>query len=266
MLGHDPFYHGGLKNAILAFGTLFNDVRVKRVSSDASREQVIKVPISFVSRDRMLSRVQEFQDQDAAVPAITLPRMSFDLSGEYSYDGQRALNRGMKKYNRLAGTATDVAFTPVPWQVGFELSILTLSQEDAIQIIEQILPFFKPDFTVTMNAQLGDKQDISFSIQGVNSNLEVTGNFESRNIIEYTINFIASIWLYGPVSNSGLIKKVIVETTVPPSAVITQTIEPDYYDASDDDTVDSSVTTDTEYKDNIFDEDYNFSETTIELL
>lgn len=246
MLGHPTFYHGTLKRAILCFGTLFNDITIKRVSSDSAIEQSIKVPISFVSRDRMLSRVQEFPDHRDSKVAVTLPRMCFDLSGEYAYDAQRALGRTRKMYNPVGNEGDiDVAFTPVPWSIGFELSLLTLSQEDSIQVLEQILPFFKPDFTVSMISEVGQSHDITFTLQSVNSNLDVVGSFESRNIIEYTLTFNAVVWFYGPVSRSGVIKKVVVETEIPPSSVVTQTVE----------AIQDEIT-----------EEYTFEETTIELL
>ena len=210
----DHFYHKQIRNTVIAFGTIFNNVNIKRLDSSGNPVQNIKVPLSYSPKEKFLARLDAQQDltgDDSSV-AITLPRMSFEVTG-YSYDGSRKLNKNQKitKVTTNADTTKmNSQYTPVPYNVNFSLSVYVANSDDGLQIIEQILPYFQPDYTVTMieDRTMDTKRDIPFILNNVDYEDSYTGTLTSSRRIIYTLSFTAKIYLFGPISTTAIIKKV----------------------------------------------------------
>ena len=208
------FYHKQIRNTVIAFGTIFNNINIKRLDSSGNPLQNIKVPLSYSPREKFIARLEQqssLTGSDSSV-AITLPRMAFDITG-YSYDASRKLNK-----NQKVGVVTTNADTsklntqhsPVPYDVSFELGVFTSNSDDGLQIIEQILPYFQPDYTVTMieSSIMDTKIDIPFILQSVDYSYSYAGDLTTTRRIEYTLRFTAKIYLFGPISTSAIIKTV----------------------------------------------------------
>ena len=210
----EHFYHKKIRNTVIAFGTIFNNVNIKRLDSSGNPIQNIKVPLSYSPKEKFLARLDAQQDltgDDSSV-AITLPRMSFEVTG-YSYDGGRKLNKNQKitKVTTNADTTKmNSQYMPVPYNVNFSLSVYVANSDDGLQIVEQILPYFQPDYTVTMieDRTMDTKRDIPFILNNVDYEDSYTGSLTTSRRIIYTLTFTAKIYLFGPISTSAVIKTV----------------------------------------------------------
>ena len=208
------FYHKQIRNTVIAFGTIFNNINIRRLDSSGNPLQNIRVPLSYSPKEKFLARLEQQADltgDDSSV-AITLPRMSFDITG-YAYDSTRKLNKNQKISN--VKTSGDTAklntqYSPVPYNVSIGLNVFTSSSDDGLQIIEQILPYFQPDYTVTMIVDrdyMDTKRDIPFILESVDYEDTYTGALTDRRRIIYTLKFTAKIYLYGPIGSSAVIRK-----------------------------------------------------------
>lgn len=211
MLGN-YYYHQILRKTIVAFGTLFNDIHIRHTSDDSSVESDIKVPIAYGPMQKFLAKLE--QQRDLAKPiAITLPRLSFEIVG-ISYDSTRKSSI-TKSFKALDGENLKKVYFPVPYNVSFELNILSKLNEDALQILEQILPYFQPTFNLTIDLvdSIGEKRDIPVTLDSVDMQDDYEGNFDTRRALIYTLRFTAKTFLFGPISDSsdGLIRKVQVD-------------------------------------------------------
>ena len=212
------FYHKSIRNTVIAFGTIFNNINIKRLDSIVNNLQNINVPLSYSPKEKFIARLDQnanLTGDDSSV-AITLPRMSFDVTG-YAYDGSRKLNKN-QKYSVAKNASGDEKrvysqYSPVPYDVNFELNVFTATSEDGLQVIEQILPYFQPDYTVTINdmSDMGIKRDVPIVLGSVSYEDNYQGNFEERRAIIYTLTFTAKFYLYGPVTSDKVIKTVQVD-------------------------------------------------------
>ena len=271
----DHFYHKKIRNTVIAFGTIFNNVNIKRLDSSGNPLQNIKVPLSYSPKEKFLARLDAQQDLtgDDSKVAITLPRMSFEITG-YSYDATRKLNKNQKitKVTTNADTTKlNNQYMPVPYNVNFSLNVYTANSDDGLQIIEQILPFFQPDYTVTMieDRTMDTKRDIPFILNSVDYEDSYTGSLTSMRRIIYTLSFTAKVYLYGPISTSAVIKKVSADlysdTGSNAPRVERVTVQPNPTSADKDDTYTYTTTleffTDTLDYDNTTGEDATSSPT-----
>lgn len=203
-------YHEILRKTIVGFGTLFNNIEIRRTSG--SRTEVMKVPLAYGPQQKFLARLDQLGDLSTKDGAqITLPRMSFEING-INYDAQRkvAPTQAIRVSGSSRGSVKKV-FMPVPYNVGFELAIIAKNQEDGLQIIEQILPYFQPQYNITINlvSSIGEKRDVPIILQSISYSDDYEGNFEERRAIIYTLTFTAKTYLFGPVQESGTGTKVI---------------------------------------------------------
>ena len=215
MLG-TTYYHQTIRKYVAVFGTLFNDINVvRRDASDVIKEQ-IKVPIAYSPRDRWILRLRRargISGTDEAV-AMTLPRMGFDLTG-ITYDGTRKLNTMGQVFaaNTAAGTSTLMKqYNPVPYNFDFTLSALVDNSEDGAQIFEQIVPFFTPEFTVSVNLvpSMNIKPDISIILTDVSIEDSYEGELTVRREIIWTLNFMMKGYIYPDVKSGSVTKTVLV--------------------------------------------------------
>ena len=208
------FYNETIRKTVIAFGTLFNNIKIKKFASDGKAISQIKVPVAYGPMQRFLARIEQQANFDDNV-AITLPRISFELTS-YAYDPTRKSS----PITKFTGKGSDKTkhkkiFLPVPYEIGFRLSFATKLQDDALQIIEQILPFFQPAYSVTVNMLEGieEKRDIPFTLANVSFSDEYEGDFSTRRFIQYDLDFLAKTYFYQevPTDESGIIKKVQVD-------------------------------------------------------
>ena len=203
------FYHEIIRKTVIAFGTLFNDVYVRHHDSTGKDIGELKVPISYGPRQKFLARIQQQPELNKATQ-ITLPRMSFEMNS-ITYDPSR--KSGISQtFKAKDGNKIKKVFMPVPYNLGFELNILTKLQDDSLQIVEQILPFFQPGFTLTIDLadQIGEKRDVPMVLEDISFTDDYEGNFETRRALIYTLRFTAKTYMFGPIADStdGLIRKV----------------------------------------------------------
>ena len=208
MLGN-YFYHEIIRKTVIAFGTLFNDIHVRHDDQAGNAISEIKVPVAYGPRQKFLARIQQQPELNKATQ-ITLPRMSFEMNS-ITYDPSR--KSGITQtFKAKDGEKIKKVFMPVPYNLGFELNILTKLQDDSLQIVEQILPFFQPGFTLTIDLaeQIGEKRDVPMVLEDISFTDDYEGNFETRRALIYTLRFTAKTYMFGPIADStdGLIRKV----------------------------------------------------------
>ena len=207
------FYNEGLRKLTIAFGQIFNNIVLQNTSSTGAVTKRFRVPLAYAPKEKFLVRLEQQANlqQDREV-AVTLPRLGFEITG-LSYDASRKINK-MQKVIRVksgeTGKVMNFNRAPVPYNINFSLYSFTATAENGLQIIEQILPFFQPEYTVTMNIipELDIKRDIPIIINGVNYEDTYNGEFTQRRAVIYTLNFTAKTYLYGPMTNQGVIKTV----------------------------------------------------------
>ena len=251
----DHFYHKQIRNTVIAFGTIFNNINIKRLDSSGNPLQNIRVPLSYSPKEKFIARLDQNSDltgSDSSV-AITLPRMAFDITG-YAYDGSRKLNKNQKITAVTTNSDTsklNSQYMPVPYDVSFELNAFTATSDDGLQILEQILPYFQPDYTVTMiqDRTMDTKRDIPFILESVDYEDSYQGTLTSLRRIIYSLKFTAKIYLYGPISTSAVIKKVSADlytntSDKAPSRSERVTVTPNPTSADKDDTYTYTTTLD----------------------
>ena len=212
MLGN-YYYHEIIRKTIIAFGTLFNDVHVRHSDQNGNAESQIKVPLAYGPSQKFLARITQQADLNKAVQ-MTMPRMSFEMTSiDYDSTRKSSLVQTFKTCDN--GDKVKKVFMPVPYNIGFELSLLTKINDDALQVVEQILPFFQPSFNITINLidSIGEKRDVPITLTNVTFQDDYEGDFSTRRALIYTFQFVAKTYLYGPIAENpeGLIKKVIVD-------------------------------------------------------
>lgn len=209
----DHFYHASIRKAVSVFGTIFNNIKVVRTDSSDEVRQIKRVPLAYGPREKFLSRIANKPDFEDPKIAIKMPRMSFEITS-ISYDSSQKLNR----LNKITAASDDptvrkTVYAATPYKIGMSLSILALNQDDALQIVEQILPYFQPDYTVTINDQtdIGIKSDVPIVLNSVSFEDTYEGDFVSRRAIIYTLEFTMNLKFYGPVSDRNIIQEVNID-------------------------------------------------------
>ena len=242
MLG-TQFYHETIRKVIVSFGTMFNNISLVRKDNSGVAIQAMKVPLAYGPREKFLVRLNEDADLTKQV-AITLPRIGFEIKN-LSYDPTRKLNR-VQQFKKVKGANTqqlDAQYMPVPYNLELELYIMAKQSDDALQIVEQILPYFQPDYTLTLNdmSDMGIKRDVPVILNGISYEDDYQGDFTTRRALIYTLSFTAKFYLYGPVTSSKVIKTVQVDqyTDLPDTSPkreqrLTVTPNPTSADAEDD--------------------------------
>lgn len=209
----DHFYHGSIRKIVAVFGTLFNDLKVVRTDSDGSVRQITRVPLAYGPIQKFLARIQDRPNLTDPKVAIKLPRMSFEITS-LTYDAT-------SKHNRMQTIAVPsedptqkrTLYAAAPYKISLQLNIMAKNQDDALQLIEQIIPYFQPEYTVTINEipEIGIKSDMPIVMTGITMQEDYEGDFASRRAIIYTLDFETRVKFYGPIDQRSVIKKVIVD-------------------------------------------------------
>lgn len=213
MLNNNIFYHAITRKIIVAFGSLFSDIKIRR-KSETDGDQTIAVPIAYAPKEKWIVRL----DQDPGLTNhtyVTLPRISFEITG-MNYDATRKMNRMSQITCGTPGESSlQRVYSPVPYNIDISLYILTKTQEDALQIVEQILPYFAPEYTLSIKA-IPDSNiinDIPIILDGMTIQDDYDGDFETRRFVTYTLNFTLKASMYGPVSNGKIITSTFVDVS-----------------------------------------------------
>jgi len=229
------FYHEILRRTVVSFGSLFNEISIKHTDNSGNVKSVIKVPLAYGPTQKFLARLEQSPDLNKPVQ-ITLPRMSFEFTG-LTYDATRKSTTTQTFIAKSAvdGTETKKVYLPVPYNMQFELSIMCKLNDDALQIIEQILPFFQPSYSMTIELVdiINEKRDIPVILENITMQDDYEGNFTTRRVLLYTLRFTAKTYLFGPVSSAtkDIIKKATIgyitgDTTDSPTREVVYSTEP----------------------------------------
>ena len=217
MLDRSPFYFGMLKKYTALFGTLFNDLKIERKLEDVAT-QLIKVPLMYGPKDRMIARVLQDPNLDRGSAIITLPALSYEM-GNPTYDPKRAVQATIR---HSAIDPTDDAkkiyqYSPVPYNIPYKLWILSKTIEDGHKILEMILPTFRPDWSVSAHLveSMNEKRDISIVLDSVSKTDSYEDGMKKVRYIIWELDFTLKGYFYGPITSSKVIKFVEVNLFVP---------------------------------------------------
>ena len=207
------YYHEIIRKTIIAFGTLFNDIHIRHEDNAGNDISDIKVPLAYGPSQKFLARITQQSELNKPIQ-ITLPRMSFEMTS-IAYDATRKTSLVQTFKTCDDGSKVKKVFMPVPYNIGFELNVLSKLNDDSLQIIEQILPYFQPHFNLTIDLvdSIGEKRDIPIILDAVSFQDDYEGNFDTRRALIHTFKFTAKTYLFGPIADSsdGLIRKVQID-------------------------------------------------------
>ena len=207
------YYHEIIRKTIISFGTLFNDIHIRHQDKGGNDISDLKVPLAYGPVQKFLARLEQQADLNKAVQ-INLPRMSFEMTS-IAYDSTRKSSLIQTFKTCDDGSKIKKVFMPVPYNIGFQLNILSKLNDDSLQILEQILPVFQPHFNLTIDLvdSIGEKKDVPFVLDSVSFQDDYEGSFDTRRALIHTLNFTAKTYLFGPIADSsdGLIRKVQVD-------------------------------------------------------
>ena len=237
------YYNESMRKMTVAFGQIFNNIQIKRKDANDNVIQSIPVPLAYAPKEKFLVRLDQQASLENREFAVTLPRMGFEITG-ISYDGSRKLTR-IQKYKTVKtgaeGKVLNYNYTPVPYNISYGLYVFTATAESGLQIIEQILPYFQPDYTVTVNAipEMDIKRDVPIVLNGVQYEDSYSGDFTQRRAVIYSLTFTAKTYLFGPTSTQKVIKETQADlyTDLPESTREERVIvvpDPTSADADDD--------------------------------
>jgi hypothetical protein len=232
---NNKFYWGTIRKSIVAFGNLFNNIHIDRLDTDGNIKQTLRVPLAYAPKQKFLARIaaqpQSFEQSFESY----LPRLAFEMTS-IQYDPSRrvSLVQQNRALNGSSTTTLNSQYAPTPYNLTMTLYVAAKNQDDGLQIIEQILPYFNPDYNLTLNAipGMGIKNDLPIILDSVNYDDEYEGDFSSRRFIIWTLSFTMKLSFYGPINNQGIIRTTNVNTFSDPAltkqqTVYTATVNPD---------------------------------------
>ena len=208
MLGNAQFYNRTIRKVVVAFGTLFNDITLQRYTLDgATKKEVFRVPLSYGSKEKYLTRITSDPNLNKSV-ATVVPRISFELTG-MSYDTSRKQASTLQNFSANTATGIKTQYSPIPYNFDFSMSIYVRNTEDGTQILEQILPFFTPDFNVTVDfvPSMDQKYDMPVLLTSVANEVDYEGDMLSTRLIIWNLEFTAKSYIWPPVKSGKIIRQ-----------------------------------------------------------
>ena len=243
MTGH--FYHKRVRTCVAVFGSLFNNIHVLRTDSNDKVLSQVKVPLSYAPKRSFIERLEEMANGEEAERrvAIKLPRMSFEINS-IAYDPTRQLPK-LNSFSSVTTTNNLIqkkTYVGVPYNIGFSLSVYAKTQDDALQVVEQIIPYFAPQYTLTVKPFVDEpsiKEDVPVVLTGVDFQDDYEGPVEQRRTIIYTLTFDMKVNFYGPETTASIIREVnttlnLVDTEDNETLIETVSVTPDPIDVSPD--------------------------------
>jgi|TARA_R110001592_G_scaffold4540_1_gene25487 hypothetical protein len=212
---NEYFYHERIRKSVAMFGSLFNNIYILHKNSAGAVINTKKVPLSYAPKSKFLERIREHADLDESNKvALKLPRMSFEILA-YTYAPERQLSK-IGQFNRVGLTDSDRAkfYAPVPYNLSMQLNIFCKVQDDALQIVEQILPFFNPQYTLTIkpfSAYADIIEDCPITLSGMSYSDDYEGAMDARRTIVYQLDFEMEANFYSGIANTQIIRKIETE-------------------------------------------------------
>lgn len=227
-LYNEYFYHKTIFKSVATFGTLFNDITVKRKLSSGETVKELKVPLSYAPRGKFLSKITAQPDDNNIDKrtAIVLPRMSFEMT-DFSYDSERKLNSLGMRYHKNENDNQKSMYNPVPYNIGFSLNVYVEHFDEGLQIIEQIVPFFSPYLNIPSKLiydDMGVVDDVPVLLNDVSLEESYEGQFEDKRVIMWNLSFTLKTNIFKPIKDTNLIKQVetnIISTPTGDSGEVT---------------------------------------------
>jgi len=208
------FYNEILRRTIISFGTLFNSITIKQTNASDDIVNTIRVPLAYGPTQKFLARLEQSPDLNKPT-AMTLPRMSFEFTG-LTYDGSRKVTTTQQYTVKDPndGSESKKVYMPVPYNMQFELSIMSKLNDDALQIVEQILPYFQPSYNLTVELVdvIQEKRDIPIILENITMQDDYDGDFTTRRVLLYTLRFTAKTYMFGPATSAT--KDIIKRSTI----------------------------------------------------
>lgn len=214
--GNNITNHRTIRKYVIYFGTLFNNLYLTRDDEDGNRVQQMKVALSYGPKEKFLARVEGNTDLNREI-AISLPRMTFKIVN-YQYDSERALKSTgkIRATSQTNPTKASFQYNPVPYNLIFELNIMVKNAEDGTRLVEQILPYFTPEYTssLNLNPDLDEVYDVPLLLNSTTEDDTYEGQFQNRRALIWTLTFTMKAWMFGPTRESSIINQVEINTKV----------------------------------------------------
>ena len=229
MLGNAPFYNRTIRKIVVAFGTVFNDIYVVRYTKDGlTAKETIKVPLNWGAKEKYITRLTSDPSLTKSI-ATTLPRISFEMTG-MSYDSSRKLPTTVRNFSANNATSAKAQYVPVPYNFDFSLSIYVRNTEDGTQILEQILPFFTPDFSVTVDfiPSMEPKYDMPIILNSVSNEVDYEGDMMSTRMIIWNLEFTAKGHIWPPIKTVKVITTANTNLYIQPNSLLEQQVYVDF--------------------------------------
>ena len=229
MLGNAPFYNRTIRKIVVAFGTVFNDIYLVRYTKDGlTAKETIKVPLNWGAKEKYITRLTSDPTLTKSI-ATTLPRISFDMTG-MSYDSSRKLPTTVRNFSANNATTAKAQYVPVPYNFDFSLSIYVRNTEDGTQILEQILPFFTPDFSVTVDfiPSMEPKYDMPIILNSVSNEVDYEGDMMTTRMIIWNLEFTAKGHIWPSVKTVKVVSNNNINLFVQPNNTIEQQVYVDF--------------------------------------
>jgi hypothetical protein len=204
------FYWGTIRKAIVAFGNMFNNITIQRTDANGNVVQLQKVPLSYSPKQKFLTKIRQQPNVDTQNVQVLLPRMGFEMVS-LDYDPNRKISPIQQSRTINSSTAANAQYAPTPYNINMILYVYAKNQDDGLQVIEQILPYFNPDYNLTIKAvpDLDIKNDMPIILSSIGFEDDYEGDLTTRRSIIWTLSFVLKINFYGPVSKQGIIRKTI---------------------------------------------------------
>ena len=229
MLGNDTFYNRTIRKIVVAFGTVFNDIHLVRFTKDGvTAKETIKVPLNWGAKEKYITRLTADPSLTKSI-ATTLPRISFEMTG-MSYDSSRKLPTTVRNFSANNSTSVKTQYVPVPYNFDFSLSIYVRNTEDGTQILEQILPFFTPDFSVTVDfiPLMDPKYDMPIILNSVSNETTYEGDMMETRMIIWNLEFTAKSHIWPPVKIDKVITIANTNLYIQPNSLLEQQVFVDF--------------------------------------
>ena len=233
MLGNSHFYNRTIRKVVVAFGTMFNDIVLKRYTADGTEsKESWKVPLSYGAKEKYLTRITSDPTLTKSVQTV-VPRISFDLTG-MDYDSSRKQLSTLQNFSANTNTAIKTQYVPVPYNFEFSLSIFVRNQEDGTQILEQILPFFTPDFNVTIDfvPTMNQHYDMPVILNSVTPSVDYEGDGTTTRLLVWDLNFTAKGYIWPPVKEGKYIRQANTNLYIETASRTSQKVFVDYANGS----------------------------------
>lgn len=207
---NQTYYHGITRKAIIAFGVMFNNLHIRRRDAAGNLVQSLRVPLAYAAKNKMLARINALPDPETRQAQVILPRMSFEVIS-FEYDGARKINVYNKTSATISETQAKRVYGPVPYNLTVNLYAYAKNQDDGLQIFEQIVPAFNPDFNVSVNyiPSMGIKHDLPIILNSVTFDDSYEGDLSTSRMIIWTFTFTLKLYYYGPAETEGVIRQAI---------------------------------------------------------